>query len=75
VAKWKVASHIQWRDRAGFSPASLLCPDGHPKRPKTLTILCIACGYALSIRDDLSHHEESPKSGHPCAMRPSRFPV
>jgi hypothetical protein len=21
--------HIQWRDRAGFSPASLLCPAGH----------------------------------------------
>jgi hypothetical protein len=33
VAKWKVTSHIQWRDRAGFSPASLLCPDGHPKQP------------------------------------------
>ncbi len=26
------ASHIQWRDRAGISPASLLCPDGHLKR-------------------------------------------
>jgi len=27
-AKWRVgaASHLQWRDRAGLGPASLLCP-------------------------------------------------
>ena len=38
MAKWKAASHIQWRDRAGFSPASLLCPRGHPKRPTDFSI-------------------------------------
>lgn len=34
TAEWlrrETASHIQWRDRAGISPASLLCPDGHLK--------------------------------------------
>ena len=24
--------HSQWRDRAGFAPASLLCPRGHPRQ-------------------------------------------
>ena len=28
---WVEASHLQWRHRAGLSPASLLCPRGHPK--------------------------------------------
>ena len=26
--------HLQWRDRAGFAPASLLCPHGHPRRKR-----------------------------------------
>ena len=33
--------HSQWRDRAGFAPASLLCPRGHPRRkrdPSTATL-------------------------------------
>jgi hypothetical protein len=29
--------HLQWRDRAGFAPASPLCPVGHPRRNAMLT--------------------------------------
>lgn len=27
----EAALHSRWRDRAGFAPASLLCPSGHPR--------------------------------------------
>ena len=28
--------HLQWRDRAGFTPASPLCPHGHPRQATML---------------------------------------
>ncbi len=55
------AARIQWRDRAGFSPASLLARHGHPKAPR----------FYPGIREAVKQKKEECVLGRSALIRPS----
>ena len=54
--------HSQWRDRAGFAPASLLCPCGHPRRRRDASTSTVG-GRSDRFADLASVDEHMQPSG------------